>query len=875
MIEPSTTERDLIEEMADSFVSRLRAGQRPSIEEYAERYPELAGEVRELLPALVLLEQNASLDDVRSAGGARPAAADIPSEIGDFTIIRELGRGGMGVVYEAVQQSLGRHVALKVLSTPAFLSPTHLERFHLEARAAARLHHTHIVPVFGVGEHQGLHYYAMQFIQGQSLDLVIDALRDLRRHARRDNTVAANHAPTLATAQALLSGFEETSVLETGAPGNGPAAAVRSQPDAQVASAPPISQSDFTAGQSDREFYRSVARVGLQVAEALAYAHGEGILHRDIKPSNLLLDARGHTWVTDFGLAKAEDSDGLTQTGDFVGTLRYMAPERLDGWSDRRSDLYSLGATLYELLTQRTLFQGSTRGGLAEQILYVAPEAPSKVDPRVPRDLETIVLKAIAKEPVERYRTADEMAEDLQRFLADRPIRARRATPWEQFVRWRRRNPVVAALAGAVAALIIAAVVILSVSNARIRRESAARAVALNDKDAALSTAQEAINQMLTRTASDVFADAPRLHPVRVELLEDALRFYEVLASKPGADPMLRQEMARVLHAKAGLERELDRYDEAARSLERCIALAKPLVGLDPNPPEFREGLAIAEQDLGLTWHLDSKPPPDNDRRVEAQYRKALQQFDDLEREWPDRPQPAVLCRRYLANFALRRGENAEAERLWRAAIDRGEAYVARRPAEENEVHEIAWATAGLFDLVSQSADRAVEAEAILQRGLRPVDAQLAEDPDAVQAIDAAAALRLRLALCYCRQNRVDEALPVFERAAGDMQSLCEAFPWNNNYWGNLTWFHEDMAVALRNSGRAEEEKAILRRYRDWLHSIASKIPDEPGPREKLRKAETELSRLLGVAGLERDADELSQSIEARHRVGIESRTPP
>src|SRR5262249_41489142 len=184
--------------------------------------------------------------------------------------------------------------------------------------------------------------------------------------------------------------------------------------------------SEFSA-QSEYHFYRSVARVGLQVAEALAYAHAQKVLHRDIKPSNLLLDLQGTIWVTDFGLAKEEESDDLTRTGDIVGTLRYMAPERFSGQADRRNDIYSLGMTLYELLTLRPAFEEVDRARLIERITREEPPRPRKIDTRIPRDLETIICKAIAKEPADRYATAAALADDFRRFLADRPIHARRA----------------------------------------------------------------------------------------------------------------------------------------------------------------------------------------------------------------------------------------------------------------------------------------------------------------------------------------------------------------------------------------------------------------------------------------------------------------
>jgi serine/threonine protein kinase len=851
MAEPTANEQDIIDKLADSFVARLRAGEHPSVEEYAQRHPELADGIRELLPAIAMLEQRASVAGDSVSKRQFQSEDRAPAEIGDYRIIREIGRGGMGIVYEAVQQSLGRHVALKVLAAPTLLNPSHLHRFQLEARAAARLHHTHIVPVFGVGEHKGLHYYAMQFIQGQSLDMVIQAVRQLRGDAKSERTTQFDNAQTVAAAKSLLTGrpaddHEELAHI------HGADQTYLNAAGAESA----LIRKELSASHTGHAFHVSVARIGLQVAEALAYAHNEGVLHRDIKPSNLLLDGRGNTWITDFGLAKTEGTDGLTQTGDFVGTLRYMAPERLEGWSDRRSDIYGLGATLYELLTLQTLYHGSSRAQLVDQILNEPPAAPKKLDPSVPEDLETIILKAMAKEPAERYHTAEDIAEDLRRFLADRPIVARRATLLEQLNRWRRRNPVVAALSAAVAALLCATIAILAVSNTRVRHQSAERADAL-------ATARAAINQMLTRTASEAFADVPRLHPVRVELLQDALKFYEGLASKPDADPLLQYEMALVLQKKAWLECELDRYQDGIASLERCITLLEPLVALDPAPPQRLETLAEAERDLGLAMNLMTDPPADNQRRVEEQYRKVYALYEKLQREWPDRPQPVAQCLRYLGDFARQRGDHAEAERLWRLGIERGEAYVTKYPDDTNEMHELAWACCGLFDLLSESAPGcSAECESVLQRGLRPVEAQLADDPEAIQAVDVATALRFRRALCLCRRNQVVESLVMFDKAVGDMQALCVAFPWNANYWSSLRWFHGDMAGNLRAVGSADAANAQLREYSDWLQSVAAQLPAEAGPRAKLLQNKQDLIEILRAAGLPHDAQKLAESIE-------------
>jgi serine/threonine protein kinase len=466
--------RNPVEELAEAFLERYRRGQRPSLSEYTRAHPELAEEIRELFPALVMMEEAGPREADRGGpcDGRVTADGQELRRLGDYRILRQVARGGMGVVYEAEQEALGRHVALKVLPFESAADPTRLERFRREARAAARLHHTNIVPVFDVGAHEGLHYYTMQFIQGQSLDQVLAEVKRLRASKE---AAAAGPTPPLTgeLASGLLTGqFKVGPSKEASQEANPARRVARPESSKGVLGIPdelctPLEDSgratqgefiktpsDFST-PSELNYYRSVARVGLQVAEALAYAHSQKVLHRDIKPSNLLLDLQGIIWVTDFGLAKDEGED-LTRTGDVVGTLRYMAPERFNGTSDPRSDIYSLGLTLHELLTLRPAFQESDRARLIWRVTHEDPAAPRKIDRRLPRDLETIVLKAIAKEPARRYQTAAEMADDLRRFLADRPIEARRALWHEQAWRWCRRNPAMASLTGVVALLLVA-----------------------------------------------------------------------------------------------------------------------------------------------------------------------------------------------------------------------------------------------------------------------------------------------------------------------------------------------------------------------------------------------------------------------------------
>jgi eukaryotic-like serine/threonine-protein kinase len=414
-----TIDERLVELLMDAE-DRCRQGRPLVVEELCPESPDLWPALHELLSGVGRVDRLLNPVDRRTGltESLREDAANrspvVLPEIPDFEIKRELGRGGMGEVYEAYQRSLNRHVAIKFLPDRGDLA-----RFRREAKAAGRLHHTNIVPVFGIGEYHGRHFYVMQYIQGRGLDAVVE------RRAAGGNALGSTVPP------------------------------------------------DF----------REVASVGAQVAEALAYAHAQGVLHRDIKPSNLLLDERGTVWITDFGLAKdASDASTLTETGDVLGTLRYLAPERVSGRADARTDIYGLGASLYELICARPAFMNPDRAVLLHQVLHHEPPRPRSIEPQVPLDLETIVLKAMARGPEERYATAAALAEDCRRFLEDRPIRARRAGVAERMGRWCRRNRTVAVM---LAAVLMSLASMAGLAGVGYLRESNLHAVAESERELA------------------------------------------------------------------------------------------------------------------------------------------------------------------------------------------------------------------------------------------------------------------------------------------------------------------------------------------------------------------------------------------------------
>ena len=376
---------EVVDALAHDFLARHRNGERPSIDEYARRHPSLADQIQSVFPSLLSLEK-VKVGQQGAVDGRATLAGHEIKRLGDFKILREIGRGGMGIVYAARQESLGRVVAIKVLPRQSLLDDAGLQRFHSEAKHAAAMHHSNIVPVYGTGDFDGSHYLVMQLVDGQSLD----------KHLAEANE--------------------------------------------------PMTVSD-------------VADLGVQISDAIAYAHDNGVLHRDIKPGNVILQADGLAQITDFGLATSIDDD-RTQSRTISGSLRYLAPERLKGVSDQRSDVYSIGLTLYEMLIGKPAFQQNDTNELLHALAKPNPVSIAKNRSDVPLDLETIVLKAMASDQKLRYQSAGDLRDDLRRFIANEPIVARKTTSLERFWLWCRREPKSAIATGtAIAALLVISMV--------------------------------------------------------------------------------------------------------------------------------------------------------------------------------------------------------------------------------------------------------------------------------------------------------------------------------------------------------------------------------------------------------------------------------
>jgi serine/threonine protein kinase len=576
--------RHPIDLLADEYSARLRAGESPSIEEYAQRAPEHQAAIWNLFPTIAAIEEMSQQDHLQRQSKRR--SLENQDIIGDFRIVREVGRGGMGIVYEAEQRSLQRRVALKVLSSGIASSPHQLQRFQLEAESISRLHHTNIVEVYGIGEESGTHFYAMQFIDGIPLSNAIESERSQSLSGPKH--INATPSSTMEETATIITEPDEDRSWDSESFSGDRKIAVRiheTSPSqvAKLQSATHELFSHINTGQ----FFRKVARLAAQVAGALDYAHQHGVLHRDIKPSNLMLDRSGAVWITDFGLAKIAESNDLTRTGEIVGTLRYMAPEQLNGRASAATDIYSLGLTLFEMLTLKPAFEGDSSATLAQRLRGCDVPRPRTINPKIPKDLETIILKATAREPSARYASAGSLAEDLNRFCDDRPILARRSTVIERLWRWSRRNP---ALATATAScLFLSLAVVAIITKGRLKVEAAleeaktAQIQAENNIDLAIKAFGSILDNVTSRGVPRSLAeDLPEsveglsqtpLSAADAMLLDQLLKFYREFAEQSEHNSERRRRIAQAHHRAGTILVQLGRLSEAKDDFESAIKL--------------------------------------------------------------------------------------------------------------------------------------------------------------------------------------------------------------------------------------------------------------------------------------------------------------
>lgn len=797
--------------IADEFTNRLNRGEQPLVDEYLERYPDLAPILAQVLPMLEAVRQ--CVPD---------AAADQPDfcvdeeesrRLGDFRIVREIGRGGMGVVYEAEQISLRRQVALKVLPFAGVLDPRQLQRFRNEALAAAQLRHPNIVSVYGVGCERGVHHYAMEFIAGHTLAEVVETLRD-RKH---QSTLPAdgNNPPRSFAGQAELPAFA------------------------------PATSTVIAAFSTDREssgagWYRRIAALGRQVADALEHAHQNGVIHRDVKPANLLLDGCGKVYVTDFGLARIESDASLTMTGDVLGTLRYMSPEQALNDRvvvDHRTDVYSLGVTLYELLTLRPAFAGNDRQKLLQQIASEEPIALRHLSPRIPKDLETIVLKAMQKDRDDRYDSAGDLAADLGRFLGNHPIEARRPTFVQRAAKWSRRHT---ALVWSATAILLVATLAFAASTfwvigernaARRAAEQARRAEASERQQRQFATEQtllaqaserqaqqeqreaaqqrelaeanfrkalDAVDRMLLRVGQVSLANVPQMEQVRVQVLEDALALYESLSQYKVNDVDLRIAMARVYGSLYDAYHVSGKGDSTS-VIERVLKVLEGLHAQLPEEPYWLNELSVNHAKFSLRLTLENKF-----ELAEVHARRAVEVLKDAAD--PRRvAKSAGYAHCYLGQLLRLRGRLEEAHAEYSTAIARC------RTVDESpfQVQILADCYQGQQFLYARQG-RTLEAIEAGRSAIAYRRRRLAVQPDASLWREHLGDALLHFGLLLIDNGHADEAAGELTEAAEIFERLAADFPTARGYRTRLSESWMGLSRLLVQQGKIDEARQVL-----------------------------------------------------------------
>jgi len=837
-------------QVLEEYLAGLEAGTPVSRTGMLAKYPELAEDLEGCLASLEFIKRATATSQ---AGDREEGLPGKP--LGDFCLLREIGRGGMGVVYEAEQVSLRRRVALKVLPFASVLDPRQLQRFKNEAQAAAALDHPNIVHIYSVGADRGVHYYAMQYIEGQTLAQVIQDLR-----ARSELGHVAEGRPSLSQGTVAIPSGRATPPdrkpvddrTESYAAGVQPPQAARPAPagaapeevHSPAADTTPHAQDAISTGGSTRSpgFFRAVAHFGIQAAEALDHAHQVGVVHRDIKPSNLMVSASGHLWITDLGLATTRRDPSISMTGDVVGTLRYMSPEQILGdrrMLDHRTDIYSLGLTLYELITLRPVYASENRQEVVRQVVEDEPPPPRRFNAAIPRDLETIVLKAMAKEPQARYTTAQEFADDLRRFSTDQPIHAKRPALLERASRWTRRNR---RLAVATLVFLVLAMIGLSVSLVLIAEKRTEAVEALDRAEEQRRLARQAVDEMYTEFAQKWLANQPQMDESQRTYLQKALQFYQRLSQEESQDPEVQKETGSAYLRVGEIERTLGRNAEAEAALRQAIAIFEPLVADDPSPPETAIELIMAYNRLGILLQ-------DEGRSTEAEhcYRNAIALAERTSGSSPGRSE-LVMPYTNLAGLYITTGRRAEAEDLCRAQVGRLEKAASQYPAVVGFRWELATACSN-FGVLLYNKGGLAEAEAMFRRALALRVQLIHECPKETEHRSKLVDCQMNLSGLLAKVGKSAESDKLLQEAMQGQRRLVKDFPQRPEFAECLGMLYNNHGLDLEGRSRYEEALKALEEATGIFSRLARDYPSVPDYPFFLARSEAGQSKSLSRLG--------------------------
>ena len=706
----------------------------------------------------------------------QPAPKTAVRDFGDYVLLGLLGSGGMGDVFRARQKSANRVVALKLIRREKLESQSAdrrrdwLERFRVEAQTAAQLEHDHIVRIYDVGDHRGTLFYSMQLIDGKSLAEIIR-------------------------------------------PG-------------------PIEN-------------RRAAGLMRRIALAVHYAHEKGILHRDIKPQNILVRQYSSStmsetaesdvvtvtnerpFVADFGLAKLlEGASGTTQTGEVMGSPSYMSPEQAQDASrcTVRSDVYSLGATLYDILTGRPPFQAFSALETLRQVIDAEPVAPRNLNPAIDRDLQTITLKTLAKEPARRYATALELADDLRRYELGEPIHARPISTAGRSWLWCRRNPAVALLAVGVALLLFMGALGIVAHSIRVSQYATRESVARTEAESYLSMALDVIDQMLADFGDESLADVPQMENVRKELLRKALNLQlQLLATKP-TNRSVRVEFARAQHRIGKIHKLLGEQTQARAAFQQAIVQFEDLRQDDPSDDQLRHFLATSHTMHGETWRKSSPS------QAQAAYEAAIALQNELKDASPAEVDFQIERARTLNNLGLlltETGKDASAEVQLVDAAQTLSDLLQRGEAQANVYADLGRSQINLGVLLRKQTDRKDEAKAAYEDAIENLKQAVGLDSE-----NRDFRFRLSVALIDLGNFLTTDAkdaragLDITLQANKGFRVLCDEFPGFPLYRYELANSHNSLAVAMAGLKRFDDAKVEFHNASQVLDKMLRDFPD-------------------------------------------------
>jgi len=788
------------------------------------------------------------------------------------------------------------------------------------------LHHPHIVPIHAVGNERGVHYYAMQLIEGKSL---ADAIVELRGHKEtriedggsknEDREAKTEDRASRIEGQAPLAATTADYKAVNETPRDARRSSILHPPSSILISRSSIPDPPSSVFKSRSPFFRRVAELGIEATDALGHAHRLGIIHRDVKPANLLLDEQGKLWVTDFGLALVQHNMDLTATGDMLGTLRYMSPEQASsqrGLIDQRTDIYSLGATLYELLTLQPAFPEKDRNELLSKIATHEPRLPRRLNPAIPKDLETIVLKSMAKNPQERYLTAEDLAEDLKRFLDDRPIRATRPSLAERAMKWSRRHKALVAVAVLLAFVTSISAAVIFFERERQTQETLQTKMReeqrLNQEKrrliATVDVAQKALYELSFKPTMDRLLKnrdpQGRLHDQ--ESLRKALAYCQQIADLNGSTPEIRVLSALSNRQAGQMFEALGELNEAQEAYGKAIATFENVINGEPGElaPFYRRDLANCRNRLGGVLWTNSKT-----EQAERTVQKQLEELEQLVADYPTNPdfrQDLANCRINLSLFFQVKGYHQKAEeillenqltlqklasefpclpyvqktlaanffhlgmvcketgrrdkseRAFHKAIELLEPLTSRYPNDELFQVDLANVSQNL-GLVLRELGRFDDSEKVYKRSITLSEKLVENSPLNPDQELQLAIEEHQLALTLFMMKRWKEAEPLYRKASSTLERLVKDFKAKHLYQVELASCSHNFGLLMESAGKLTEAEEALVRASNLRESLANSFPSVIDYQNDLGESRYNQARILAKRNKIEDACEIVQ----------------